>query len=304
MKILLNITILMMVHFVYSQNFIVVDSLTKEPLPYATIKTENGGVYTNENGIFLLNEKTKEVQISYMGYYDFISDVTNLKDSVFLTPKTIILKEITIAKNNSSSQKIGFLKKAKQITSLPLNPKGEIIICLVPNPKYINSYIEQIEFPLNRVKHYNKKDKLYKNAPAVVRINIYTLENNLPKEKIYSSVPIKFIMSEREKILLDLSDEMIQLTENGVCFGIEMIGRINDKGEFVEENSYTRPILTDQESKEYKAITYSTSSILKSKNELYPINKINENLVRDIKKYKPQNYNLAIGLVIKKAIEN
>src|SRR5690554_1838136 len=108
MKILLNITILMMVHFVYSQNFIVVDSLTKEPLPYATIKTENGGVYTNENGIFVLNEKNTQVQISYIGYEDFISDVTDLKDSVFLTQKTLVLKELTITKNKNQFKKLAF----------------------------------------------------------------------------------------------------------------------------------------------------------------------------------------------------
>lgn len=91
-----------------------------------------------------------------------------------------------------------------------------MIICIFPKPKYVNSYIEQIDFPLNRVKYYNKKDKLYKNTPAVVRINIYKIENNLPKEKVFSSKPIKFIMSEREKITLNVSDEMIQLSEKGL----------------------------------------------------------------------------------------
>lgn len=185
------------------------------------------------------------------------------------------------------------------MASFPLQPKKEMIIYLFPKPEYANSYIEQIEFPLNRVKYYNEKDKLYKNTPAVVRINIYTIENNLPKEKIFSSKPLKFIMSEREKITLDISDEIIQLSEKGLCFGLEMIGRINESGEFIEENSSTRPILTDEQSKEYEAVTYLTD--LKKENGFYPLNDVNKKLAKDIKNYKSQDYNLAIGLVIRKS---
>ncbi len=284
----------------YSQTYVVVDSQTKESLSFATIVFDDmEGVYTNENGKFQLDNKYKSVKISYLGYEDFTTKIENLKDTIFLNPITYTIDEITITNNKIPLEKIGYLKKGKSgkiIGSFPIRPKGELIINIIPNTEHTDSYIEKIEFPLNKIKNYNKTDKLYKNAPAVVRINIYTFE----KEKIFSSKPIKFIMSDKEIVSVDVSEEMIQLSEKGLYFGIEMIGRINENGEFVEENSYARPLLTNQISKDYKAVTYSTeNSILKEK-EYYPINNINQHLSRDIKNYKYQDYNLAIGLIIRK----
>lgn len=290
--------------FFYSQTYEVRDYLTKEHLPFATIIFDDiEGIYTNENGVFQLNSKYKSIRISYVGYEDYTAKVEMLKDTVFLKPITYNIEEITITNSKNPLEKIGFLKSKgiKNIKSTPLSPKSEQIIVLTPiNTDIIDSYIEKVEFPLNKVKHYNKTDKLYKNAPAVVRINIYTSENNLPKEKIFSSKPIKFIMSDKEVVSVDVSEEMIQLNEKGLCFGIEMIGRINENGEFVEENSYARPLLTNQTSKDYKAVTYMTNSILKKESEYYPVNDINQHLMRDIKNYKYQDYNLAIGLTIRK----
>src|SRR5690606_28125927 len=142
-----------------------------------------------------------------------------------------------------------------------------------------------VEFPLRKIKFYNETDKLFKNAPAVVRVNIYTTKNKLPDQKIFSSEPIKFIMSNKELIKVDISSEMIRFSEEGLCFGIEMIGRVNQDGEFVEENSYARPLLTNQSSKDYKAITYLTNSILKQTQTYHPINNINE-----YSSCKPQDY--------------
>jgi len=284
----------------YSQTCEVRDFLTKESLPFATIILDNeNGVYTNENGMFQLDNKYKSIRISYVGYEDYNAEIKDLKDTIFLKPISYNIEEVTITNNKNPPKKIGYLKNSmkKCGTSLPLSPKGEQIIVLTPtNKDIIDSYIEKVEFPLNKVKHYNKTDKLYKNAPAVVRINIYTVENNLPKQQIFSSKPIKFIMSDKEIVSVDVSEEMIKIPEQGLCFGIEMIGRINENGEFVEENSYTRPLLTNQSSKDYKAVTYQTNSILKKESEYYPMNDINQHSICK----ETQDYNLAIGLIISK----
>jgi len=284
----------------YAQVFVVVDSQTKELLPFAGIVIDNEGFYTNENGRFTIKENSKTLKINHLGYEDFSSGIKDVKDTVFLIPKSILINEVTISHNNNKIQKIGYLKKSKYSVGL-LSPKVENIIVIMPtNSAITGSFVEKIEFPLDKFKLYNKKDKLYKNTPAVVRINIYTVKNNLPKEQIFSSKPIKFIMSDKEIVSVDVSNEMIKLPKEGLCFGIEMIGKIDENGEFVEENAYTRPIFTHQSSKDYEAVTYRTNSILKKEEEYYPVNDINPYLTRDIKNYKPQDYNLAIGLTIRK----
>lgn len=283
----------------YSQTFVVADSLTKEPLAFATVVLdEKEMLYSNEKGAFTVKNNFENVTVTYLGYNDFVSERKLLKDTVFLNPKPFELQEVTITNHNVPLQKIGYLKRAKLLYSLPIRPKTELVICITPNEKHINSYVETVEFPLRKIKFYNETDKLYKNVPAVVRVNIYTTKNKLPDQKIFSSEPIKFIMSNKELIKVDISSEMIQLPEEGLCFGIEMIGRINQDGEFVEENSYVEPIFTDKDSPDYIAQTYH--NVFLGNDNLYDMTDFfNEQAFKILKKHTYRNYNLAIGLTLK-----
>lgn len=300
MKKILFLYFLSIWYLSYSQTFVVADSLTKEPLAFATVVLdEKEMLYSNEKGVLTLKNNFENITISYLGYNDFTSKKQHLKDTIFLSPKPFELQEVTITNHNVPLQKIGYLKRAKLLYSLPIPPKTELVICITPIEKHINSYIETVEFPLRKIKFYNETDKLFKNAPAVVRINIYTVKNKLPNQKVFSSEPIKFIMSDKELITADISREMIQFPEEGLCFGIEMIGRINQDGEFVEENSYVEPIFTDKDSPDYIAQTYYNS--FSGKDNLYDMNvSFNREFSRIVKNHTYRNYNLAIGLTLRK----
>lgn len=299
MKKILFLYFLSIWYLSYSQTFVVADSLTKEPLAFATVVLdEKEMLYSNEKGVLTLKNNFENITISYLGYDDFTSKKQHLKDTIFLSPKPFELQEVTITNHNVPLQKIGYLKRAKLLYSLPIPPKTELVICITPIEKHINSYIETVEFPLRKIKFYNETDKLFKNAPAVVRINIYTVKNKLPNQKVFSSEPIKFIMSDKELITADISREMIQFPEEGLCFGIEMIGRINQDGEFVEENSYVEPIFTDKNSPDYTAQTYH--NVFLGNDNLYDMNDFfNEQAFKILKKHTYRNYNLAIGLTLK-----
>jgi len=278
----------------FSQTLIV-DSITKKPLPFATIKTKTGGFYAGENGIFKYSGDEK-LHISFLGYQDQNLEGGQLRDTVFMSPKTINLPEVIISK--STIKTIGLLKTSKYSASLPISPNQEIITCAFPKEQITSSYLQKIIIPINKIKHYNKTDKLYKNARAMFRLNIYTLQNTLPYEKIFSSKPVEFIMSEREKVSIDVSDQMINLPKEGLAFGIEMLGRVDLQGNIIPENAFLRPLLTDLQSPDYKAVTY-IRDVFQPEN-FTAINSVNEHLARDIKNYKPQDYNLAIGLEVSK----
>lgn len=283
----------------YSQTFVVADSLTKEPLAFATVVLdEKEMLYSNEKGAFTVKNNFENITVTYLGYNDFVSERKLLKDTIFLNPKPFELQEVIITNQDNRLYKIGYLKRAKLLYSYPVQPKTELVICITPIEKHINSYIETIEFPLRKIKFYNDTDKLYKNVPAVVRVNIYTVKNKLPDQKIFSSEPIKFIMSNKELIKVDISSEMIRFSEEGLCFGIEMIGRVNQDGEFVEENSYVEPIFTDKNSPDYTAQTYH--NVFLGNDNLYDMNDFfNEQAFKILKKHTYRNYNLAIGLTLK-----
>jgi len=199
--------------------------------------------------------------------------------------------------------KIGYLKSVKSaecFNNLPLGVNDEQVIVVNPiNKDITNKIIEKVSFPIGKFKFYNKTDKLYKNIPMFARINVYTVENDLPGEKIFSSDPITFLISKKGNILVDISEKEIIFPKEGLCFGIEMIGKIDENGKIINnEKIFTRPILTNQSSEYYTAVSYIVATSTDGQKEYHSIDDIIKN-IPDID-CPNQNYNLAIGLVIKK----
>lgn len=88
MKFFLTIIISLTGYFACSQETVVVDAKTKEPLPFATIIMDNAeGFYSNENGyINIEKEKFQSITISYLGYKNLELKNIEMKDTIFLTP--------------------------------------------------------------------------------------------------------------------------------------------------------------------------------------------------------------------------
>ena len=90
----------------------VVDSVSKEPIPYATILLNNKGVITNEEGnfTFILNESIKESDslfISCIGYESVAKQLSEFKTAqILLSPKAIELKEVIVSNKNYTADEI------------------------------------------------------------------------------------------------------------------------------------------------------------------------------------------------------
>ncbi|WP_299433865.1 carboxypeptidase-like regulatory domain-containing protein [uncultured Aquimarina sp.] len=85
----------------------VVDKKTNEPIPYATIQyAENGGVITNEEGIFSFTldpklAKLDSIYISSMGYQKIGTAFTSPMDSIiYVEPKALELSSVFISNKN------------------------------------------------------------------------------------------------------------------------------------------------------------------------------------------------------------
>ncbi len=97
-----------------SQNLgsIVVDSITKRPVPYATVQLNNRGLITNEEGRFKFSfdENIKESDslfISSIGYQSIGKPLSEFTDSVIvLRPKAIELKEVIVSNKEYTSREI------------------------------------------------------------------------------------------------------------------------------------------------------------------------------------------------------
>ena len=91
----------------------ILDSLTQEPIPYATISiNDNSGVISNANGDFLiyLNKKSAKqdsLKIRCLGYETKQFLAKNFKDSiVFLSTKAMELDEVLVSNKNYTPEEI------------------------------------------------------------------------------------------------------------------------------------------------------------------------------------------------------
>lgn len=97
-----------------SQNLssIIVDSVTKKPVPYATVQLNNRGMITNEEGRFSLSfnstiGESDSLFISSIGYESIGKPIGAFTDSViFLPPKAIELKEVIVSNKDYTPREI------------------------------------------------------------------------------------------------------------------------------------------------------------------------------------------------------
>ncbi|WKX78141.1 carboxypeptidase-like regulatory domain-containing protein [Zobellia laminariae] len=95
-----------------SLSSIIVDSVSKKPVPYATVQLNNRGMITNEEGKFkfLLSdavEATDSLFISCIGYESIGRPISEFTDSLItLRPKAIELQEVIVSNKNYTPEEI------------------------------------------------------------------------------------------------------------------------------------------------------------------------------------------------------
>ena len=102
-----------------SKQIQILDSLSKEPIPYTTVYfSNNKGLITDETGYFeLLPEQVQDndsLFVSFLGYDGLVVGLKKLKDSIlYMTPKAIALEDVILTNKSYTSEKILALVKSK-----------------------------------------------------------------------------------------------------------------------------------------------------------------------------------------------
>jgi hypothetical protein len=276
----------------HAQNVLVLDSLNKKPIPFVNIFIGNDkGTYTNEFGYFNVDRKLNDtLLLSHIGYNDIHIKVSEIKDTIILSPNAIILKEVIIIKGKQQSKFIDFPKRNSSYGSWPITSMSEIVTLVTPNKKNENSKIQKLEFNFLK-KKFNEFEN---NLKTAFRINIYSTKNNEIEDTIYSSDVFIINSYLKEKIELDLSNEEVEFNRKGIFIGIEVIGDIDSNGNLSKKKSSIRPALSSNSIEDYKATTFLKYTFDK-KLKLKPINEIfSEKLNIKIDR------NLSFGMTISK----
>ncbi len=201
-------------HLADGQTFTVLDSITKEPLPYTAVLKGDSGFYTDENGKFTIIDFTEKYIIKHLGYEDYIFRPSTLNDRILLHRHLNALDPV-ILKNKTQIKEISFLPNPKSFSFLPLSYGNEIITKLIPSEKNINLFIESVSLSFIKNKTLKKSD----SSSALIRINIYS---EMEKDS-FSSDPIFLKLAENQNINLDLSLMQFRFDKEGIVIGIEVL---------------------------------------------------------------------------------
>jgi hypothetical protein len=288
---------LTLVTFSKAQEVVVADAENRTPIPFVTVKLNEIGLYTNENGVFRTDlSKSKSLELHHLGYKTLKVNTVDIQDTLFMKPEATMLNEIVINTKGENNIQLKPLRSSRKFKSFILDMAWENIIVLHPNKEILDFFVDEVTVPFQKMDRWTKKDYL-EGTKAFVRINIYEVENNMPSKQIYSSDPIEIHAQDKDEIKLDISELFIQLNEKGLSFGFEFLGYYDDNENPIKSDDGTRQYvgtsLTEKTSKLYTATTY-IKNIFGEEATFKPLNYfINSYHPGGIKDY---DHNLRIGL--------
>jgi len=226
----------------------ILDKQTLKGVEFAAVSLKNKdiGSYTDFNGKFNLEEvnATDTLVIRHVAYgKEYVPLSYFLKDSLFLiNPQTLTISELIVKPKKGKIYKIGFANLGSKTSFTSF--KGFEVTTLIKDEEFKESFIKEIYLS---VKEEN-------NSSYYIKSHIYSNDNGKPgAEVIFEN--IHKISNVKEKIVIDLSKNMILFPAEGLFVGIEWVGMISNDKLDVNGKSVISPKIKTTE-KNIESITY------------------------------------------------
>lgn len=296
-----------------SQVFQIKNQLTDKPVPYATVIFSTDGVYTNELGYFEIPDSsvlsissTDSIQIFCLGYQPLKTTFSDLNSTIYLQPRTVELQEVEIYAKEKKKKYIGYGEKVKHSSffgSFPLNPKTELVSCLVPLINYKEASISKVYIHLAEAKFFKKDPKIKKGK---IRINFYSISKNYPGKLLYSSTVKNYLFGEKRKTIVEQVDKLFSYNREGLCVGVESLGYFDESISHLKRNlnekGWARILTPRKEIEDFQSTLYLKN--LSKHNKFFSFDSImGANHEKNSTKFtekKPDSlhWNMAIGFEI------
>lgn len=259
--------------------FVVKDSITKETLPYTNINFLNGyGIFSDENGKVLLDKEVpNRIKISHIGYTDktFSLDKLNGNADIFLTPSTEILGELkmTVPKNDGKNRKEYVVKPSLHENSNEMywSSLGQQFAFYIPNDRK-NSVLKSVTIPLIVKDLYQgMANQSFEDHPYGTMMKIEFMSNvaDQPGKKVYDYDKVFVIHSAKVQGKAEVKfDETIAVPENGFFAVMTVIGKTDEKGEYLPEMPYGIREVNGEKKKYIKIILPNYPLVEDSKKQL------------------------------------
>lgn len=233
MKLTTYTLFILMFSFSYSQeNVLLIDSVNRNIIPYANIyfPKSQKGIYSNKSGFFQINKMQPDsIHISCLGYKTLKTTTNLIQDTIFLTPEYIKLNEIQLSTKKGNYKEIGFKKGNNYWYA---GRHIELGVILKPNQKNKNSIIKELIIPVSKKKPQSNKNNVTFNS--VIKVGIFSIKDNLPNQNLLEkNILINFNQDSDDTIKVDLLNQEIYFTSDGLFINIVIVGEIDDKGNVI-----------------------------------------------------------------------
>lgn len=199
---------------------LIVDSNSKEIIPYAAVKYINSkdGTYSDEKGFFKINSAIDSIEISCIGYQSKKLKTEEIENKIYLDPNIILLKTVKL----NSSSPIEMLGKNKSTNFIGLG-------------SFVNNTInlaKRFDFKSNIVLKSVQLDILNNETEKIALLKIYDIDsNNKPLKNILEYHIYYKILPYDKTITIDLSDNQILLENKSYFIVLELFHLKAEKGE-------------------------------------------------------------------------
>jgi hypothetical protein len=211
---------------VYGQNTfqgIILDSITKKPVPYAIVRSFSFGSYCDSAGTFLFkNILDDSAYISCVGYLDKSVKINKeKKDTIYLLPFYKSLVPVIIGDYEWQKNKkiqLGRLDgKSKFRVNVP--PTGLTVLKYFPNPEPLKNYI--ISELILRV-----DESASINYSTKFRVRVFQAKDNVTVGEDILNAPDVFKLTTIKENLahVDLRKFELNIPPTGCFIGVEFIG--------------------------------------------------------------------------------
>ena len=220
----------------HAETFTVLDSATKQPVPFATVllKSDTNIVYGNYCGrdgkIDIDFEKSFDnAEISCVGYQNRIIDKASLTNTILLNKDIIDLDEVVINKTIRNFNLWGYTNfKMDFIVGLG---KGMEEVVFIDNAARTPLLVKSFMFRIEKAK-----------SKIAVRVHFYKkIANKMePDEEMLTEDLVTYIEPKTKgAVEVDVSGFNVYLPAEGAFIGIEALGKVDDAtGDFVDDTQY------------------------------------------------------------------
>jgi len=234
------------------QHFIIQDSLTKAPVPYASVNLLNNfGLYADANGNFKIADTLiKQVEISSMGYAAKKVSLKNKTGVLYLSPEPFAVEEVIVnAEYVKPDEKVIRPKGHQNNPKMAVSRMGMQYAVYIPGTG-TDSFISRLALPLMKndfVFNYETRKSVFIELPykTLVKIAFLDSNNGIPGERFSDFEQVVVIGGGDQKLFEVELTQNVALPSNGIFVTFIILGKADDAGNLTNELSYDEVVYPD-----------------------------------------------------------